>query len=109
MLPKRSLFSTHNCETIQLFVATKRCFHLSEIGNRRNRRSRKLETPFSEKETSDMQVQTPNPGNVTSSNSNGEVQESLENKNLGPQLTEQSHIGKELQVSTHIPEQKNNE
>ena len=40
------------------------------MGNRRNRRSRRLETPSPESESNDVQVETPSQGNITLTNFN---------------------------------------
>ena len=77
------------------------------MGNKRNRRSRRLATPSPDRELSVTQVETPNPGNETLTNSNVNVQEGLgENSSLN-QLTEPSLLNSEVQVWTQIMEQKN--
>ena len=77
------------------------------MGNKRNRKSRRLATPSPDRELNETQEETPNPGNETLPNSNVNVQESLgENSSLN-QLTEPSSINSEIQVWTQIMEQKN--
>ena len=77
------------------------------MGNKRNRRSRRLVTPSPDREFNETQVETPNPGNETLTNSNVNVQEGLgENSSLN-QLTEPSLLNSEIQVWTQIVEQKN--
>ena len=58
--------------------------------NKRNRRSRRLATPSPGRELSETQVETPNPGNVTLTNSNVNVQESLAENSSINHLTEPS-------------------
>ena len=70
------------------------------MGNRRNRQSRKLETPSPDREVEVTQVETPNTGNETLTNFNTVVQESLCENNLENQLqlrepTEPSQISNE--------------
>ena len=68
------------------------------MGNKRNRRSRRLATPSPDRELNETQVETPNPGNETLTNSNVNVQEGLgENSSLN-QLTEPSLLNSEFQV-----------
>ena len=77
------------------------------MGNKRNRRSRRLATPSPDRELNETQVATPNPGNETLTNSNVNVQEGLgENSSLN-QLTEPSLLNSEIQAWTQIMEQKN--
>ena len=77
------------------------------MGNKRNRRSRRLATPSPDRELNETQVETPNPGNETLTNPNVNVQEGLgENSSLN-QLTEPSLLNSEIQVWTQIMEQKN--
>ena len=79
------------------------------MGNKRNRRSRRLETPSPEKETSNTQVETPNTGNKTLTNVNTVVQERLGENNPRNQLFEPSQISNEIKTWTQILEQKNND
>ena len=77
------------------------------MGNKRNRRSRRLASPSPDRELNETQVETPNPGNETLTNSNVNVQEGLgENSSLN-QLTEPSLLNSEIQVWTKTMEQKN--
>ena len=77
------------------------------MGNKRNRRSRRLATPSPDRELNETQVETSNPGNETLTNCNVNVQEGIgENSSLN-QLTEPSLINSEIQVWTQIMEQKN--
>ena len=55
----------------------------------------------------ETQVETPNPGNETLTNSNVNVQEGLGENNSSNQLTEPSLLNSEIQVWTQIMEQKN--
>ena len=76
------------------------------MGNKRSRRSRRLETPSPSREEN---VETPNPGNMTLTNSN-----LVDQKNLGPntlenQLAEPSLISNEIQVWTQEMEKRNND
>ena len=77
------------------------------MGNRRNRRSRRLETISPERSTT--QVETPNTGNITLTNPDTVVQESLGEDNSEGQLVEPSQIGTEIQAWTQIFEQRNND
>ena len=77
------------------------------MGNKRNRRSRRLATPSPDRELSETQVETPNPGNVTLTISNVNVQEGSGENSSVNQLTEPSLLNSEIQVWTQIMEQKN--
>ena len=79
------------------------------MGNRRNRRSRRLETPSPERSVERTQVETPNTGNITLTNPNTVVQENLGENNIEVQLIEPSQISTEIQAWTQILEQKNND
>ena len=81
-------------------------FHLSEMGNKKNRRSRRLEPPSPSREEN---VETPNPGNMTLTNSNLVDQENLGSNILENQLTEPSLISNEIQVWTQEMEKRNND
>ena len=70
------------------------------MGNKRNRRSRKLETLSPEREVNNTQVETPNTGNETVTNFNVNVQEGLGEGNSENQLTEPCQISNEIQVWT---------
>ena len=79
------------------------------MGNRRNRRSRRLETPSPEQSMERAQAETPNTGNITLTNNNVVVQENLGENRFGEQLVEPSQISNEIQAWTEIFEQKNND
>ena len=79
------------------------------MGNKRSRRSRRLATPSPERETSETRVDSPETGNITLTNSNLNVQESLGELNSENQLREPSQISDEIQVWTQIVERKNTE
>ena len=81
-------------------------FHLSKIGNKRSRRSRRLEPPSP---TRQEIVETPNPGNITLTNSYLVDQEKLGPNVLENQLTEPSLISNEIQVWTQEMEKRNND
>ena len=77
------------------------------MGNKRNRRSRRLATPLPDRELSEKQVETPNPGNEFLTNSNVNVQEGLGENSSLYQLIEPSLLNSEIQVWTQIMEQNN--
>ena len=79
------------------------------MGNRRNRRSRRLETPSPEREASEVRIETPSQGNETLTNVNLQSQESLGETDLRPRLVETSQVSNEIQAWTEIFEQKNND
>ena len=79
------------------------------MGNRRNRRSRRLGTLSPERSVERTQVETPNTGKITLTNPDTVVQENLGEYNIGEQLTEPSQISTEIQAWTQIFEQKNND
>ena len=62
------------------------------MGNRRNRRSRRLETPSPERETSEVRIETPSQGNETLTNGNLQSQESLSETDLRHRLVEPSQV-----------------
>ena len=76
------------------------------MGNKRSRRSRRLETPSPSREEN---VESPNPGNTTLTNSNLVDQENLGPNILENQLTEPSLISNEIQVWTQEMEKRNND
>ena len=76
------------------------------MGNKRSRRSRRLENPSSSREEN---VETPNPGNMTLTNSNLVDQENLGPNILENQLAEPSLISNEIQVWTQEMEKRNND
>ena len=67
------------------------------MGNKRSRRSRRLETPSPERETSNMQVESPNTGNETLTNFITVLQENLGENNPRNQLIEPSQLSNEIQ------------
>ena len=77
--------------------------------NRRNRRSRRLETPSPDREVEVTQIGTPITGNETLTYVNTVIQRDLGEDNLENQFTEPSQISNEIQVWTQIMEQKNND
>ena len=79
------------------------------MGNRRNRRSRRLETPSPDRDAERTQVEFPNTGNETLTNFNAVVQESLGENASGIQMVEPSQISTEIQAWTQIFEQRNND
>ena len=79
------------------------------MGNRHNRRSRRLETPSPDRDVEATQVGTPITGNETLTNVNTIFQGDLGENNLENQFTEPSHISNEIQAWTQIMEQKNND
>ena len=79
------------------------------MGNKRNRRSRRLETPSPEREIDRIQTETPISGNVTLTNNNTVIQSNLGENNSENTLTEPSQVSNEIQVWTQIMEQKSND
>ena len=71
------------------------------MGNKRSRRSRRLATPSPEREASEIRIDSPETGNITLTNSNLNVQESLGEMNSENQLREPSQLSDEIQVWTH--------
>ena len=68
------------------------------MGNRRNRRSRRFETPSPDREGEVTQVETPITGNDILTNVNTVIQGDLGENNLENQFTEPSQISNEIQV-----------
>ena len=62
------------------------------MGNRCNRRSRRLETPSPDREVEVTRVGTPNTGNETLTNVNTVIQGDLGENNLEDQFTEPIQI-----------------
>ena len=77
--------------------------------NKRNRRSRRLETPSPERKLERTQVETSNTGSEILTNLNTVVQENVSENNSENQLTEPSQLSNEIQVWTQIMEQKNDD
>ena len=79
------------------------------MGNTRNRRSRRHETPSPDRELNEAQVETPMQGNETLTNVSTVIQQLLgENENRS-NLIEPSQVSNEIQVWTENFEQKNND
>ena len=66
------------------------------MGNKRSRRSRRLATPSPEREASEIRIDSPETGNITLTNSNLNVQESLGELNSENQLREPSQLSDEI-------------
>ena len=79
------------------------------MGNKRNRRSRRLGTPSPERSLTEVQVETPTQGNDTLVNVDPNIQDNLDNFELGSQLIEPSQLSNEIQAWTENFEQKNND
>ena len=79
------------------------------MGQKRNRRSRELATPSPDREAKETRVDSSETGNITLTNSNLSVPESLGEPSLENQLREPSQISDEIQVWTQIVERKNTE
>ena len=76
------------------------------MGNKRNRRSRRLGTPSPERSLTEVQVETPPQGNDTLVNVDSNVQGDLDNFELRFQLIEPSQLSTEIQAWTENFEQK---
>ena len=79
------------------------------MGKKRSRRSRRLATPSPEREVSETRFDSPETGDITLTNSNLIVRESLGVPNLENQLRKPSQISDEIQVWTQNVERKNAE
>ena len=79
------------------------------MGNKRSRRSRRLETPSPERELNETQVETSTQGNITLTNAESNTHGNLDNDELRNQLIEPSQLGNEIQAWTENLEQKNND
>ena len=79
------------------------------MGNKRNRRSRRLETPSPDREVEVTQIETPKTGNEALVDLSNVVKENLGGNSSENQLTEPSQMSNEMQVWTQIMEQKNND
>ena len=66
------------------------------MGNKRNRRSRRLETPSPDRDLSEAQAETPNQGNETSTNVNTVVEDSFSGDEIRPRLVESSQISNDM-------------
>ena len=79
------------------------------MGNKRNRRSRRLETPSLDREVEVTKIETPRTGNEALVDLSNVVQENLGGNSSENQLTEPSQMSNEMQVWTQIVERKNND
>ena len=79
------------------------------MGMKRNRRSRRLETPSPDREVNNTQLETPNTGNETLTNLNMNVQGDLCDNISENQLVEPSQSSNKIQVWTQTLEQKSND
>ena len=79
------------------------------MGNKRSRRSRRLETPSPDREVEVTQIETPKTGNEALIDLSNVTQGNLGENSSENQLTEPSQINNEMQVWTQIMEQKNND
>ena len=70
------------------------------MGNKRNRRSRRLGTPSPERSLTEVQVETSSQGNDTLVNVDSNVQGDLDNFELRSQLLEPSQLSNEKQAWT---------
>ena len=75
-------------------------FNQVNMGYKRNRRSRRLETPSPEREVNITQLETPYTGNETLTNLNVNVQGHLGDNNSENQIAEPSQTSNEIQVWT---------
>ena len=79
------------------------------MGNKRNRRSRRLGTPSPERELNETQVETSTQGNITLTNAESNIHGNLDNDELRNRLIEPSQLSNEIQAWTVNFEQKNND
>ena len=79
------------------------------MGNKENRRSRRLCSPSPDKDYSETQAETSTQGNDTLINADHNAQRSLDNSELRSQLNEPSQLSNEIQAWTENFEQKNND
>ena len=79
------------------------------MGNKRNRRSRRLETPSPDREVEVTQIETPRTGNEALVDLSNVVLENLGGISSENQLTEPSQMSNEMQNWTQIVERKNND
>ena len=79
------------------------------MGNKRNRRSRRHETPSPDRDLSEAQIETPMQGNETFTNVSAVIQEPSGENESRFNLIEPSQISNEIQVWTENFEQKNND
>ena len=79
------------------------------MGNKRNRRSRRLGTPSPERSLTEVQVETPPQGNDTLVNVDSNIQGDLDSFEHRSQLVEPCQLSNEIQAWTENFEQKNND
>ena len=79
------------------------------MGNKRNRRSRRLRTLSPDGNLSETQLETSTQGNDTLTNSGSNTQGTSNNDGIRTQLIEPSQISNEIQAWTNNFEQKNND
>ena len=79
------------------------------MGNKRNRRSRRHETPSLDRDLSEAQVQTPMQGDETLTNVSTVIQEPLGENESRSELIEPSQVSNEIQAWTENFEHKNND
>ena len=79
------------------------------MGNKRSRRSRRLETPSPDREVEVTQIETPTAGNEALIDLSIVAQGNLGENSSENQLTEPSQMSNEMQVWTQILEKKNND
>ena len=84
----QSLSSLKNCKEFNSFLFINLIFTCGKMGNKRNRRSRRLETPSPARNINNTHVETPNSGNEIFTNSNNNVQVGLGDGSSDNQLTE---------------------
>ena len=78
------------------------------MGNKRNRRSKRLDTPSPEREEERTQVETPNTGIVTLTIVDSESQGIKGESNSELQLNEPSLISNKIKDWTPVRKEKNN-
>ena len=79
------------------------------MGNKRNRRSRRLGTPSPERSFTEVQVETSPQGNDTLVKVDSNFQGDLDDFEIRSQLIEPSQLSNEIQAWTENFEQKNND
>ena len=77
------------------------------MGNRRNRRSKRLETLSPEREESSIRDESSETGNITLINATLNVENNLGESSKGNRLEDPSQISDEIQAWTEIFEQRN--
>ena len=79
------------------------------MGNTRNKRPRRLETPSFDRGFNETQIETSNQGNDTLTDVNSDIQETSGADNLRPHLIEPSRISNEIQAWTENFKEKNHD